>query len=54
LGGAGLPDLPPIDAAGPSGMRSIPQMLVAPGPDPETYAFAKSQFQGNLFRIPLH
>jgi eukaryotic-like serine/threonine-protein kinase len=52
--GAGLPDLPLIDESGPSGMRSIPQMSVAPGPDPGTYAFATAEFQGNLFRIPLH
>ena len=52
--GNGLPDLPVIDEAGPSGMRSIPQMFVAPGPDPGTYAYTKSEFKGNLFRIPLH
>jgi hypothetical protein len=52
--GAGLPQLPPIDEAGPSGMRSIPHVYVAPGPGPETYAFAKPEFHGNLFRIPLH
>ena len=26
----------------------------APGPDPQTYAFEKSEFVANLFRIPLH
>jgi hypothetical protein len=52
--GTGLPDLPPIDIEGPSGQRSIPRMATAPGPNPETYAFATSTFQGNLFRIPLH
>ncbi len=52
--GTGLPDLPPIDIEGPSGQRSIPRMETAPGPNPETYAFATSTFQGNLFRIPLH
>jgi hypothetical protein len=37
-----------------AGLRSIPQVRVAPGPDPETYAYVKASFQGNLFRIPLH
>ncbi len=54
LPGAGIPDLPPFDETGPSGVRSIPRMAVAPGPDPDTYAFTKSEFKGNLFRIPLH
>ncbi len=56
--GMGAPDL---SAAGidtnsdaPPGIRVIRQAGVAPGPDPDTYAFAKSDFVGNLFRIPLH
>jgi Tol biopolymer transport system component len=55
--GVGLLDLPRdgLDAVGGlSGMRSIPGTFVAPGPDPQTYAFARSEFRGNLFRIPLH
>jgi hypothetical protein len=36
------------------GVRMIRQGQFAPGPGPETYAFAKSEFVGNLFRIPLH
>jgi hypothetical protein len=36
------------------GIRVIRQGQMVPGPDPETYAFAKSDFMGNLFRIPLH
>jgi len=54
-----LPDLPPsalnanFDEQFP-GIRVIRQGGVAPGPDPDTYAFAKSEFVGNLFRIPLH
>ena len=36
------------------GVRVIRQGQMVPGPDPETYAFAKSEFMGNLFRIPLH
>jgi len=46
-----------MDAAGDkqlAGIRSIPQADIAPGPDPQTYAFASAVFQGNLFRIPLH
>jgi hypothetical protein len=34
--------------------RVIPQGAISPGPDPQTYAFSRSVFQGNLFRIPLH
>jgi Tol biopolymer transport system component len=55
--GIGLLDLPRdgLDAVGRlSGMRSIPGTFVAPGPDPQTYAFARPEFRGNLFRIPLH
>jgi eukaryotic-like serine/threonine-protein kinase len=36
------------------GVRVIRQGQVVPGPGPETYAFARSEFVGNLFRIPLH
>jgi eukaryotic-like serine/threonine-protein kinase len=52
--GLGLPDLPVIGQGAPTGALSIPQAEVAPGMNPETYACAKSAFQGNLFRIPLH
>jgi hypothetical protein len=37
-----------------AGLQSIPQGSMSPGPDPQTYAFTTSAFQGNLFRIPLH
>jgi eukaryotic-like serine/threonine-protein kinase len=37
-----------------AGFQSIPQGNMSPGPDPGTYAFTTSAFQGNLFRIPLH
>jgi Tol biopolymer transport system component len=39
-----------------AGMRAvvIRKGVLSPGPDPETYAFTKAEFQGNLFRIPLH
>ena len=57
--GLGLLDLPAsgIDAATEehlAGIQSIPQGDMSPGPDPQTYAFTTSAFQGNLFRIPLH
>jgi Tol biopolymer transport system component len=57
--GAGFLDLPPsgIDRASEeelAGIQSIPQGDMSPGPDPQTYAFTNSNFQGNLFRIPLH
>jgi eukaryotic-like serine/threonine-protein kinase len=35
-------------------LQSIPQANMSPGPDPQTYAFTITAFQGNLFRIPLH
>jgi serine/threonine protein kinase len=38
----------------PSGIRLVGNVFVAPGPNPETYAFAKRDMQRNLFRIPLH
>ena len=37
-----------------AGLQAIPQGNMSPGPDPQTYAFTISNFQGNLFRIPLH
>jgi Tol biopolymer transport system component/predicted Ser/Thr protein kinase len=57
--GVGLFDWPEsgMDGAGDkqfAGIQSIPQADIAPGPDPQTYAFASAVFQGNLFRIPLH
>jgi len=57
--GAGAFDWPEsgLDRAGKeqlAGIQSIPQAAIAPGPDPQTYAFASAAFQGNLFRIPLH
>jgi Tol biopolymer transport system component len=36
------------------GIRVIRQGQIVPGPGPEIYAFAKSDFVGNLFRIPVH
>jgi hypothetical protein len=57
--GHGLPDLLEggigVDASDEMpGVRVIRQGQFAPGPGPEIYAFAKSEFVGNLFRIPLH
>ncbi len=57
--GVGLPALPPAGLiAGATeevrGGAVIRQGRLAPGPDPKTYAFAKVEFVGNLFRIPLH
>jgi hypothetical protein len=58
--GEGLPALPPAGLSS-SGDDEIPGSTtiripgwLAPGPDPKTYAFAKVEFVGNLFRIPLH
>ncbi len=57
--GAGLPALPAKGlrahaAEESTGIRTIRESWVGPGPDPQTYAFVKSEFVGNLFRIPLH
>ncbi len=57
--GADLPALP-ARGLGPDAaeeLRGIPiiwEDSPAPGPDPQTYAFEKPDFVGNLFRIPLH
>ena len=34
--------------------RVVQRGGLAMGPDPEVYAYVKADFQGNLFRIPLH
>jgi hypothetical protein len=57
--GFGFLDLPAsgIDVASEAelaGFQTIPADVISPGPDPQTYAFTKANFQGNLFRIPLH
>jgi hypothetical protein len=55
--GIGSVDVPPqgFDGEGGlAGLRSIPQMGVAVGSDAQSYAFTKSSFGANLFRIPLH
>jgi Tol biopolymer transport system component len=57
--GADLPVLP-AHGLGPyagdelPGIAKFRQNRPAPGPDPKTYAYVKSEFVGNLFRIPLH
>jgi Tol biopolymer transport system component len=57
--GTDLPTLP-AQGLGPHadeelpGIAKIRQDGPGPGPDPQTYAFVKSEFVGNLFRIPLH
>jgi hypothetical protein len=38
----------------PPGTRVIGHEYFAPGSDPSTYAYAKTDVQRNLFRIPLH
>ena len=58
--GASLPVALPAEGLGPDnlgnlhGIQKIDQDSPGPGPDPQTYAFMKSEFLGNLFRIPLH
>ena len=57
--GAGLPPLPAQGLRPHAGeeLPAIPKIREdwpVPGPDPQIYAFVKSEFVGNLFRIPLH
>jgi Tol biopolymer transport system component/tRNA A-37 threonylcarbamoyl transferase component Bud32 len=57
--GAILPDLPALGLGPHAGeelpkIRKIFQDFPSFGPDPQTYAFVKSEFVSNLFRIPLH
>ncbi len=57
--GSVLPALP-AQGLGPyagvelTGVPKIRENAPVPGPDPQTYAFVKSEFVANLFRIPLH
>jgi serine/threonine protein kinase len=57
--GAGLPVLPakglaPQAGAEVPGITVIRQDWPGPGPSPQTYTYVKSEFAGNLFRVPLH
>jgi hypothetical protein len=36
-----------------SGARVIEHSVVAPGPDPATYAFVKVMVHRNLYRVPI-
>jgi hypothetical protein len=57
--GRSLPDLPSAginpsaEGADVNGARVIPRGAIAPGFDPSTYVFAKTDLQRNLYRIPL-
>ena len=37
-----------------NGIQVIRQEQISPGFDANTYAYTTAEFQGNLFRIPLH
>jgi eukaryotic-like serine/threonine-protein kinase len=37
-----------------NGIQVIAQQQISPGFDANTYAYSAAEFQGNLFRIPLH
>jgi Tol biopolymer transport system component len=57
--GASLPVLPALGLTpfADQDMPKVPRIRESwpgPGPDPQTYAFEKSEFVANLFRIPLH
>ncbi len=57
--GASFPDLPAQGLGTHAGedlpkIRKIREDFPSFGPDPQTYAFVKSDFVSNLFRIPLH
>jgi hypothetical protein len=56
--GASLPVLP-AEGLGPHAGEEFPEIPKIrqdwpSGPDSQTFAFVKSEFVGNLFRIPLH
>jgi DNA-binding winged helix-turn-helix (wHTH) protein/Tol biopolymer transport system component len=55
----GADDLPPNEAGSvvvPAGATFIPveEDYLAPGPDPSTYVFVRSEQRRNIYRIPLH
>ena len=58
--GKSLPDLPAAGisvadgTAGLPGAVTIEDGLIVPGPDPSTYLFTRTDWQRNLYRIPLH
>jgi Tol biopolymer transport system component len=57
--GASLPDLPAQGLGSHAGedlpkIQKVREDFPAFGPDPQTYAFVKTDFVSNLFRIPLH
>jgi serine/threonine protein kinase len=58
--GKSLPDLPPSGIDGGAGgvarpgARVIDVLSLAPGPGPSAFVFTKTDYQRNLFRIPLH
>ena len=56
LGGAAIPEdgFSPTSDQVPNGIQMIAQEQISPGFDANTYAYSAAEFQGNLFRIPLH
>lgn len=58
--GKPLPDLPTLGVASRAdrldipGIRAINRGDIHAGNDPSIYVFMKNDFQGNLFRVPLH
>ncbi len=58
--GKALPDLPAAGIASRAdrleipGIRQLGQGELSAGNDPSTYVYTKQEFQGNLFRVPLH
>lgn len=56
LAEAAIPDggFDPASDQVPAGIQVIPRWLVAPRFDATSYAYTATEFQGNLFRIPLH
>ncbi|HLK50857.1 MAG TPA: protein kinase, partial [Bryobacteraceae bacterium] len=55
-----LPDLPVSGISSRADRLNVPGIQILgrgnlrPGPDPSTFVFTKHDFEGNLFRIPLH
>ena len=54
LQGSAAPRIPPLPADNASGILPHGTEGFAPGPHPGTYAFTRTEWLRNIFRIPLH
>ena len=54
LSGSSPPQIPPTPTAPGSAILPHHADGLAPGPDPDTYAFTRTEWLRNIYRIPLH